>query len=136
MTDVVRKQTLPERINEMMHENIGTLITPEDLKEMIETGMRKALFEKRVTRRPTGYSGRMETNDSPSIVDELTSKYLETKMYAAVTEWLKANPDLLKKAIDEAIENGVASCMAAAMDRRFEGIMTGGLNTLHQQLSV
>jgi hypothetical protein len=126
--EVGRVLSLEERINQKIHESIGDLITPEDLKRIVERGIESALFQPRQT--PRQYGG---YDTKPSIVDEVVTRALETAMRDAVNAWVKDNPEKLEAAVKEAIARGAGESLLRAIDYKFAGMFDAGISHLRNQ---
>jgi hypothetical protein len=116
-TEIQKPLSFEEKMMEKIRESIGSLVTDEDLKRIIEKGIDKALFEGRPQKDSWGNG-----NSTASIVDQAVQKYLSEHMKVAVDAWLANNPDKLQLAIDNAIKLGVAGCVQQSMDQRFSWI--------------
>lgn len=127
-TSVVRSKSLEERINERLHESIGDLITPEDLRAIVERGVEGALFApSKVARSYGGF------DEGPSLVERLVEKHLSDEMRAAVSKWIAENPEQMRAAVDGAIERGVGNALMRALDDRFFGIFDAGVENMQSR---
>ncbi len=98
MNEVTIPETFQTRLERKIQESIGELMTPDDVKRLVEAGIQKALFQKRQTARSNwnGYGDRFENR--PPLVDELVTKHFQDMMTKAVTEWLKEHPEAIEPA--------------------------------------
>lgn len=125
--ELTKPKSFEEKITERLKETMSDLVTPEDLKKFVERGIEKALFEKRY--KPNTDSWR-SPSETPSIVEECVSKFIEEKVRTAVEQWLKENPEKIQKALDDAIQLGVAGCVMRTLDNRFQDIFGYGVGAL------
>ena len=91
-------QSLEERITARLHEQIGDLITEDDLKAMVARGVEAALFSPRNVVATSGYRAGYQ-EQRPSVVEEQVTRLLTEKMDTAVNAWLTANPEKVEAAI-------------------------------------
>ena len=130
-TEVVQPKTLEERVRAKLHESIGDLIQPEDIKAIVERGIEEYLFKPRVVEGESnwGNSGRIKV----SLVQELIEQKLKTQVTSQIEAWLKQNPEKLQAALDQAIAKGVGNAIMRALDLRFESVFEGVLKNLQNQ---
>lgn len=125
------KGTLEDRITTRLHEQIGDLITDDDLKAMVARGIERALFEPRFSEQQSSYGNTV--NKKASIVDELVAKLLGEKMKAAVDDYLWTHPELLQTAIDKAIASGASHAIMSTLDDKFANIFHIAVSNMKSQ---
>jgi hypothetical protein len=130
MNEVQKAQTLEERITGRIREQIGELMTDDDLRGIIKRGVEKALFEERYD---PDRSNAYHSKTKASLVDELAEKHLAAKMKEAVDTWLKENPERIQQAVDDAVRRGVSDALTRTMDERFAGIFQQGVTMMQSQ---
>ena len=126
--EVAPTKDFRERMLDRIRDDIGDLITDDELKTMIEAGIKKAMFETRYVDEG-GYSSRKK--EVPSLVDAAVQQFLKERMDAAVRQWLEMHPEELQAAVDKAIANGVAGALTAALDDRFKAIFQDGMTQMY-----
>ncbi len=93
-----------ERIKSQM----GELMTDDELKALLEKSVHEAFFKPRKRTEGHGYQAREVDGDSRFV--ELMREQLDTQVeeYAKtkVSQWFLNNPEIFKKAVDEAIAKG------------------------------
>jgi hypothetical protein len=115
-TAVTTPQSFEDRVYQKMRENIGELMTDEEMKKLLETAITKMFFtEKRIDRRGYGYSGDI-TVEPPEIYN-LVRELVEPKLRAALREYLNEHSAEVQKAIDTALAGGLTQALATALNR-------------------
>lgn len=125
-------QTTPdfnERMMNLLKEGIGTLLTDEDIRKIIEKGIDNALFQTR-TVKSSGWSG---TTTELSIVDTVIQRHLEAKLKEQVEVWLKANPEAIEASVNSAIKAGISGCVIGFLDERFNYLFQNGIMNMRSQ---
>lgn len=94
------------RMFNRMREQIGELLTEEEMKKLLATAMQKAFFEER----RDGYN-----NTKPSIFIELVRAELAEQLKQWVRNWVAENEDEVKKAVVEESAKMMRSLLFAMM---------------------
>lgn len=128
--EMERAKTLEERINDKLRESLADLMTPEDLRGIVERGVENLLFKERVTQDGRGWA---PTTRKPPLVEELVSNHLEKQVREAVQNWIAENPERLQEAVDNAMRRGIANAVMRTMDERFAGIFNSGVSIMQSQ---
>jgi len=125
-TDQIQQAlSFEQKLMERIKDGIGDLMTDDDLKKIVERGIEKALFDKRLVPSRNSYGSQFE--QGPSLVDEIVSKHFESKVRQAVDNWLGENKEVVEKAVESAMKAGIAGCVMQTLDERFRGIFTNGI---------
>lgn len=113
MTEIATSKTFQERMFERIKEQMGDLLTEEDLKKMVDAAMHKAFFENVVIRNHYG----QDTVKPPAFVQmiEAQTKGLVEK---AVKNWIDDHPELIAKAITEALEKGMFNMAVSYFEQK------------------
>lgn len=120
-------ESLQDKLEEKIRNEIGDLITNKDLKEMIGKGINKALFEERYEKSGSSFRPHQK---KPSLVDEVVDKHLKEQMKSAIHEWLRDNPRVVEKHINEAIQKGVSNAIMKTLDYKFGQIFQHGIEQM------
>jgi pyruvate-formate lyase len=98
--EIATNESFQERMFKRVREQMGDLMTNDELKKIVDTAMQKAFFEER--RDNSGYN----TKYLPPLFVEMIEKEVSTQVRSAVIDWLKEHPEDVTKAIDEALAKG------------------------------
>ncbi len=128
---IERAKTLEERITSRIHEQIGDLMTDEDLRGIVARGVEKALFTERQLEVEGFYGGRAKVK--PPLVVEIVEKVLGEKMREAVDAHFRAHPEQLQEAVDRAIARGIGGALLETLDQRFGEAFANGVRNLQGQ---
>lgn len=102
-TEITTSKTFQEKMFERIREQIGDLMTEDDLKALVNSSMQKAFFE-------PSYEKDLYGNlrlSKDSIFINLIRKEMEGKITEAIKTWLIEHPEEVSKAIDETIAKGM-----------------------------
>jgi len=99
-TEIQASQSFQQKMFERIKEQIGDLMTEDDLKNVVNAAMQKAFFDKRLT--SDHYPREME----PLFV-ELIRNLMATKVEAAMKDWLDKHPGEMEKIVTDVIGQGL-----------------------------
>lgn len=104
MTDVTTNQSFQERMFARIRDNMGDMMTDEDLKKIVETAVQKSFFE--LKKGP-----RYDSPVGPSVFEELVRSAMQDRLEAAakasVDAWIAEHPEDYAKALEAALAKGV-----------------------------
>lgn len=126
-TAVVKAKSLEERVTEKLHEQIGELLTTEDLRDMVSRGVEEALFKPRYEPARSSWD---RPNQKPPLIEEVVSKHLELRMRQAVEEWINENPAKIEEVLKRIMQAGVADALVRTLDYRFGGLFDQAIQSL------
>lgn len=114
MTNAIQPaKTLQERVGERIREQIGDLLTDDDLKRLVETALHEAFFKQTVAHGDWG-----RTSITPAPVVEIVRGLLKERVDAAVSAWLSANSAEFAKHLDDAIGQGFSKMLQDWLDMK------------------
>lgn len=122
--EVVTTKSFQERIFDRIREQIGELMTDEDLSKLVEAAVQKAFFEPRV--KTSGWS----TSTEPPLIVEIVEKLLRERVKDETANWLVKHQDDVTKIVQEALGRGFTAAVQSYIDSR----MAGPMNTFAEQL--
>ena len=129
------QKTLEEKLEDSIRESIGDLLSSEDLRKIVEHGLNKIFFEKRIEK--DSY-GRSISTEAPFIYG-LLQELLQDTIKELTREWLIANESVIRGEITKVIEQGAGISLLKVIDSIFsdsmnnmEGNMFSKLRSLHQ----
>lgn len=128
-TAVTTTQDFQQRMFERIRDQMGDLLTDEDLKKLVDAAVQKAFFENVKT--PRSYGGGYEEGE-PVLVT-LLRRHLQDKVGESVQAWLNAHPEEVAKAINETISKGVTKIMQDHIDSRCNGPLWNLAHTLKEK---
>jgi len=128
---VERAKTLEERVTDMVASTVGELITPEDMRQIVERGIEKALFKERPG--PPSHNTWDRKVPLPPLVDELTNTHFKAAMSTAVEQWLKDHSEDLAEMMQKAIDEGAYAAVQRVMTDRMSGLFQHAMGEMQAQ---
>lgn len=110
MTEIATTKTFQDRMFERVRDQMGDLLTDEDLKKIVDTAVQKAFFEEQSMDR---YGSKR-----PSVFVEYMQSELKSKMHTAMSDWLNANPEIVQQAIETVIKEGMYRSVISVLENR------------------
>ncbi len=108
-TDIAPTKAFEERMFEKIRDQMGDLMTDDDLRKLVGAAMQKAFFEPRV--QPGNGYGSPTT--LPPLFVALIEKQMTEAVRAAVSQWVADHPEEVAKVLKETIEAGIFNMMAS-----------------------
>jgi hypothetical protein len=99
--EIATSQSFQERMFAKIRDQMGDLMTDDDLKKLVDVAMKKAFFEDRRT--GEGYHSTVK----PPLFVELIEKQLREEVSRVVAQWVAEHPEDVTKAIDAALAKGI-----------------------------
>lgn len=130
-TAVATPQAFQERMFNRIREQMGDLMTDDELKALLDSAMQKAFFEERVLR--DSY-GNVRESKPPYFV-ELVQKELQNKVQVAAQEWMANNPETVEKLIQETIAKGMANLVLDYLSQQAQTPLYTFANELRSRLA-
>ena len=113
---------------ERIREQMGELMTEDDLKTLVDSAMKKAFFE------PAFETDRYgNTKQGEAVFLTMLRKEMELKVATAVREWLAAHPEEVTKAIDDTIAKGMFGLIQQHMEQAISQPMFNFANELRMK---
>lgn len=111
-TAVATTQDFQERLFQKIRADIGTLMTDEELKSLVAKTMERVFFTPEIEKDNWGH----ERSKKPPKIEQLIQEIMQPSLTAAMRTWLDEHPDVVKKALDDALAGGLASSVLRAFD--------------------
>jgi predicted regulator of amino acid metabolism with ACT domain len=111
--EIATNKTFQDKMFERVRDQMGDLLTDEELKKIVEQAIQKAFFESISIN--TGYGN---TTQKPSLFIHLIQEELKVRVNSAVSEWLKANESVVKESIENVIKEGMLKGVIQALESR------------------
>lgn len=106
--------TFQDRIKEKIKNDIGTLLTDDDLSKLIASSLHEMFFEKvRVQREYSSY-----IDESDPIIYNTLRPLLTERVDAAVKAWLSANESTVTAIIDAVICRGIHEALIRSFEAK------------------
>lgn len=129
--EVVTSQSLQERVGQRIREQIGDLLTEDDIKRLVEAAMQDAFFKRRTKKDVHNYT----TEDKEPVIVELVRQLLQPAVDKAAKEWFEAHADEVHKHIDDALAGGILSFVQRWVESRMEAPMREFANAIKAGLA-
>jgi hypothetical protein len=127
-TEIATSRTFQEKMFERIKEQMGDLLTEEDLKKMVDAAMQKAFFDPVIERNSYGN----ETKHLPVFVT-MIKKETEDQVKHAVKAWIDAHPEAVISALNEALEKGMFKMALSYFESKTYGPMQELVMKLQQK---
>lgn len=108
--------TFQEKMFERIREQMGDLLTDDDLKVLVEKAVNDAFF-KPVVVNPGTYHERKE----PPYFVQLVKDLLRNEVSNQLAQFIKDNPEIVNNSIQEALGGGVTKLLVQYFDSRWSG---------------
>lgn len=130
--EVTAPKTLQERVGERIKQQIGELMTDEDMKTLVERAMNEAFFTERITK---DEYGRERSRTPPQIV-VIVKDLLQERVEASAKAWLEQHKDEFAKQLDDTIGAGFSKLMVAWLDQKVNGALFQFGQNLQTQMGM
>ena len=111
---IATTQDFQQRMFEKIRDQMGSLLTDEELKALVETAINKAFFEERVDN--SGYN----RVTKPSLFVELISAHVKDRINEQIGAYVVANASVFEKAVEDALAKGFFGLMQGWFDRKIQ----------------
>jgi len=123
------------RILGQIKENIHGLLPDEALKGLVERAVKEVFFDPQKLPKPGRWGGSTETIDGPSWFADEVGKQVRPLVEKHVADYLEANPQIVKDAVDAALDRDkVAVIMAYSIGTQLQSQMGNMVYGLVQEL--
>jgi len=128
MNEVATTQAFQDRMFAKIRDQMGDLMTDDDLKKLVESAMQKAFFEERTV--PDGHYG---TKKVPPYFITLIQGEMEKQVAKAASNWVAEHPEEVNKVIKETIEAGVFTMMKNHFESKTQWPLQQLISTLQSK---
>ena len=122
------QQNFQERMINRIREDIGQLMTDEELSKLVERAMEEIFFKPEVEKR-----GFHETTKPPWL-HNFVKELLEKKVEAAVGKYVDEHEDEVRQALKEVMQEGVGTAVLRAIASKFSSDMVVFEQSILQRL--
>jgi hypothetical protein len=131
MTTAVQvSQDFQTRLFEKIKTDIGSLMTDEELKKLVESAVERIWFTPEIKR--DNY-GREDRRDPPRL-QQVVTEALGPKVKEAVSEYLAAHPDVVRQELEKALQGGMSGAIIKCFDMMFQQTWWQLQNNLQETL--
>lgn len=119
--EIQASQKFEERLFQKIRDSIGELMTEKELKELVDKSVQKLFFDprKELVKDNRYYNSTTEVI-KPSKFHELIQELVEPSLKAEIAKWLNEHPEVVKEAIDQALEGGLAQACLRAINAQWQ----------------
>lgn len=115
------------RMFERIRDQIGDLMTEDDLRKIVASALERALFEP--VKELDGY----RTIQHESRLVQMIERHLKPKVEEAVREWVKGNDEKIHQTIDATLAKGITAIVSQHFESRFAWPLQQLAQTLQQK---
>ncbi len=130
MNNVAESKSFQERMIDKMRENIGDLITPEEMRKLVDAGMNTILHASP----PQLDSYGRPKERKPSVAEAITKEVIEPLVRVQIDEWIASHQAEIEKIVAEVVKNGVGDAVISALNFRLQNDFMQFGNNLVQRL--
>lgn len=113
MTTVQVSQTFEQKVRDRVREQIGELLSDEDLSKIVQAGLKDAFFE------PRRVDGDRYGATKEPLIHEIIRPLLEKRVREQVDAWFEANKTEIGVTVSRLLEMGVGNAVIQAIGYRF-----------------
>lgn len=129
MTQAIEtSKTFQEKMFERIRDQIGDLMTDEDLKKMVDAALHKAFFEEQKVR--DGYHDRI----IPAPIVPFVSSLVQMRINTLCNEYVKDNEEKINIVIKEIINKGFVSAVSDYFDNKLRSSVNEFSNQIQTSL--
>ena len=114
MNQLVENKTFERRMMDRVKESIGDLMSDDDLRKIVEAGLKDAFFK------PNQIA--YNQTQPPLAVRMVVDAYAE-EMKKHVAQWARDNPALIQSAILDSLKDGLSGVVMRAISNMFAATM-------------
>lgn len=131
---VVPQKSFQERIKDRIKDDIGKLMTDEELAAIVNRSVEDIFFgNRKVKITGSGYrSG--EYQDAPPFIHELLHKLMVKELTEQVDKWLKEHKEGVLETINDVIERGMANAVIKTFEDKFSNDLTNFMTSLQSRM--
>lgn len=118
MNEIETTKTFQEKMFEKIREQIGTLMTEDDLKKVVDAAMQKAFFEN------IKYADRWGAiKEEPPVFVANFRELMRQQVHSAMEKWIQEHPEEISKIINEVIRDGIVNIVVGHIEDRTKSSM-------------
>ena len=111
-TEITTNKTFQERMFEKVRDQMGELLTEDELKQIVDQAVQKAFFEPRKVR--DGYHDQIK----PAVFVEMMETELKSRVGKAIEQWMQDNPEIIAQTIKKVIQDGITKAVIQTLEWR------------------
>lgn len=125
MNEIATTKDFQQRMFEKIRDQMGDLLTDEDLKKIVGAAVQKAFFEPQITRDQWGHP----RQDDPALI-KMLRELLRDRVNAACKEWIEANSVEVADRVTEELKRAVPAAILSLIKSTVDGNMFALMNEL------
>lgn len=129
--EIEPQKSFQERIKDRIKEDIGKLMTDEELSAIVSRSVEDIFFANRRVQRAGGFSGYEE---APPFIHELLRELMADNLRKCVDDWMRVNKKEVLKIINDVVERGMVNAVTRVFEAKFETSMINFMNNVQQNL--
>jgi hypothetical protein len=122
---------LQERLIEKIRSVADELINQEELKKLVEIGIHRAFFERRI--KQGGYGCPEE--QMPCLAEEIILPIFREQVRSQVSDWLKTNPDKTAQLIKQVLSQNIMIIVLNTLNEKLNGTLYNFAEEIRQKLN-
>lgn len=124
-----------DKLKARIKDQIGELMSDEDLKKLVHGSMNTIFFAKRTNPKYSAYGyGQSEPPELEPLLHEIVKEVLKPSVTAAVNAWVKEHPEDVAKAVTDVMTQGVGAALVSAVSTMFHGDLLSLQSNIIQRL--
>ena len=127
-TQIATSQTFQERMFERIKDQMGDLLTEEDLKKMVDAAIQKAFFDPIVVRKQYGVE-----EVRPSAFVQMIEQVMKEQVNKEIKAWVDDHPEEIAKVLNEAMEKGMFKMALSYFEQKVDWPMREMMTKLQQK---
>lgn len=110
--EITTNKTFQERMFEKIRDQMGELLTEDELKQLVDQAVNKAFFEERRTR--SGYHDEIK----PALFVEMMQTELKARVGKTLEQWIADNSEIITQTIEKVIQEGITKAVMQTLEWR------------------
>jgi glucosamine 6-phosphate synthetase-like amidotransferase/phosphosugar isomerase protein len=128
VTEIETTRSFQEKMFEKIREQIGTLMTEEDLRKLVQAAMQKAFFENVKCKNHWG-----EVKEEPPVFETKLRELMREQVSMAMQKWINEHPEEIKAIVNRVIEKGIVDIVFEHIRQETSGPMQQLAQSLRDQ---
>ena len=122
MSDIATTKDFQQRMFEKIRDQIGDLLTEDDLRKLVSTAMDKAFFKRLPNPQHSSYGyGAGLPSTLPSGFEIMVAEHMKPQIDKAMVLWCNEHSDEIKALIEGVFAKGMLSSAVSWFDQRYGG---------------
>lgn len=110
--EITTNKTFQERMFDKIRDQMGELLTEDELKQLVDQAVNKAFFETR--RVSSGYRDEIK----PALFVEMMENELKARVGEALKQWIADNGEVIAQTIEKVVQEGITKAVMQTLEWR------------------